>query len=923
MSAPAFVGVAVVLGLTACGGKSAAPLSDAGGQGMDGGVLLVDSAALDFGNVVVNSSATQKLVLSNHSSFDLTVLPELSMQAMDQPFSADATGPFTVTAGGTFDVAVTFAPLAASSSDTATLTFTPQGGTAVSVGLAGVALQTGLQISPAMLDFNFVQPGQLRTLPLQLSNAGNKSIHISSIAVATSASAFSVDAGPLPLAALAPGASVTAEVTFAPGSSLQQHSGELQIASDDVVAQQSIDLAGYGGGANISCMPSGLDFGELPAGLKSTLLVTCTNTGTDVPVGASLDPTAELAITGFTFSQGSGAYTAAIDPQSPQGALLAGQSVQIDVTYAPTTTQSDTVTLTVESNVTTPPAPPILSVTAAGVVEGKCFYQLSPNPMNWGEVPGATSYTLPLTIENLGPNECLVNRLDLLAGTDNAFNLTPVLSQRLSPPGALGGFPTTLTVPVAFSPGGPGPGTLLYSGSLGFTISDPDMPDVEVPLSAFVGSSCFQVQPALLDFGAVGNNNGAFCSATRETAAINRCQQAVTLDSVTATAGTGVFGLAPMTLPMTLQPGQNSGPFTVTFTPPDAGTFFGSAAVQTDLQQVPFGLSFQGTAVSSGTFTDVFQWIPSPVDILWVMDTADSAERQTVAAQAATFLMALGNLSIDFHMAVTSTDVCDGGAAEDGRIVGCPGCHIDSTPTVVTGSDFYSAQALQTLMALGGAQDDDCGTADDEQLFEATYEAIVSEQGGATYNGVNGFLRPNAALAIVVVNGDNNDDASEQTADWYANQFLTVKDANRPGLFSWSYINPSGLGVQGGLQSYGELPQNIATMLGLVGGVALDTTQSNWEQGLEYLWGILARADQARPLSGTPDPASIKVYLDGPPPDQIQPGQSGGVQILSTNSNGSINWTYDVTSNSITVNQQNVSLGDNSSFYVEYTLACP
>ena len=86
-------------------------------------------------------------------------------------------------------------------------------------------------------------------------------------------------------------------------------------------------------------------------------------------------------------------------------------------------------------------------------------------------------------------------------------------------------------------------------------------------------------------------------------------------------------------------------------------------------------------------------------------------------------------------------------------------------------------------------------------------------------------------------------------------------------------------------------------MLQLAGGVALDTQQSDWTQGVLDLWNIVLASSTRFPLSGTPDPASILVYLDGPPPGQVQPGQTAGVQILATNPNGSTNWSYDSTSN--------------------------
>jgi hypothetical protein len=208
----------------------------------------------------------------------------------------------------------------------------------------------------------------------------------------------------------------------------------------------------------------------------------------------------------------------------------------------------------------------------------------------------------------------------------------------------------------------------------------------------------------------------------------------------------------------------------------------------------------------------------------------------------------------------------------------------------------------------------------DEQFFNAAYGAVV-----ATSNqGRNApLIRPDAYLAIITVNGDNEDDNSlVQTPLWYATELLSIKGADHPELFSWSYVNPSGLGGQGGHQPFDQLPARIDAMLTLAGGVAIDTKQNNWEQGVADLWNIALAADNRYPLSGTPDPATILVYLDGPPPGQQMPGQTPGVLVPAAGATGSANWTYDATSNTLNLNQPSLALSSTDTIYVEYTLAC-
>jgi hypothetical protein len=921
-----WVCTAVTVGLTGCSGAVAPGLLDGSFHVSDGSVT-VDPQTLDFGDVVVQSTVTKTVTLGNLSGFDLTVVAQVSSSATS-PFSADP-APFVLKAGGTKDFFASFTPSVSSGGSElmASLTFSPQGGAPVSVGLQGQAVQSGFQITPNPLDFNFVQPGQQLTLPLHLANVANQQIDLSSVIVAVAAGAFSMPQGPLGAMTLSPGGSLDVQVTFAPTGTPQAYVGELEIMSDDNLGVVDIPLQGYGGGAAISCTPTSLVFPDTAVGLTTTLPVLCTNSGTDVLLGfRQPDPQAELTLGGFGVSPAGSPFTAAIDSQWSKGPLTAGQSVQVDVSYSPRAAQTDSASLTVQSNDANPPAPPMLALSGKGVAEAKCVYSVSPATLAWGQLPlGYQPVTQTLTVHNLGPNECLVNDLVLQPGSAG-FSLPngPLASQRLSPPGMGGAFPTALAVPVAFTPSEPGS----FSGVLGLEISDPDAPIVTVAISATAGNACLEVLPDEFNFGTVGIADGAPCSAGQKTfVVINGCPQDVTIKGTTVTSESNAFTLDSQTLPLKVAAGQTSAPFQVSFGPPAAGTYTGEGLMQTDLQQTPFGVYFQGSVAADNTWTDRFAGGSNfAVDILWVMDTAQLSERVSVGVTAQSFLNDLITDGIDFEMGVTSTDVCGAGESENGRLVPCPGCHIDGTqPTLVTAADPFAANDLETLMDLSYASSN-CDGGPGDQFFEATYEAIVSGQ-GATYNSQNGFIRTGAALAVITVNGDDNDDDSTQeTPQWYASAFLGVKGWDHPELFSWSYINPSQFGVAGGHQPFDRLPTRLDSMLNLVGGVALDSTQAAWSLGLSDLATALSSSTSAHevyPLSGMPDPTSIQVYLDGPPPDQVVSGQSPGVPVSAGNSAGSWNWQYDATANTIELNTPVFSLALTDTLYVEYTLTCP
>jgi len=244
--------------------------------------LGVDPQFVDFGNVVVHTSSTKTINLTNSSELDLTITPGMLTGASAQFFSINQTTPFLLKANTTSPIQATFSPATQSggAEDTAAFTLSLSTGAPVLISMQGVAVATGLQITPNPMDFNFVQPGGQLTKSLHIENLGGQDVNISSIAV--------TDPGVGQVFALANGAptsvvvsakqSIDIGVVFSP-TSAQQYSGELQVASNDNLPLQSVALKGYGGGAAISCTPTKLDFGTAPAGfatreLKKSLSVT-------------------------------------------------------------------------------------------------------------------------------------------------------------------------------------------------------------------------------------------------------------------------------------------------------------------------------------------------------------------------------------------------------------------------------------------------------------------------------------------------------------------------------------------------------------------------------------------------------------------------------------------------------------------------
>jgi hypothetical protein len=459
------------------------PLTDGGfdaggptGCASPTGTLSVSPLAIDFGDVIVKSVASQIVAVANCTDQEVVVTPGSLRGPQFMLFTTSRNAPFTLAAGSSASVIISYAPLAPSQMDSASLDFFFNDGTSATVTVQGISLVSGLKITPNPLNFAFVQPGKTLALPVHLTNVGNVTLNVTSASIVDpgTPAAFSLPAGSFAGGSLMPGASVNVTVVFAPPQA-GKYSGELDISSTDSVNVVPVLLTGYGGGAIIGCSPLQLDFGTVAAGIGSALPVICTNTGTDVPG----HPEAGVILTRLLTDNP--IYSAQVDPQTPNPAsasqpLAAGLSTLIDVIYLPTSaSQDDLGTLTINSNVTdgTSTAPPTVFLKGTAVVEQPCMYAVTPPSIDFGPVAVGMTVTSGFTLTDTGTTECLVTGLGIGAGCSTAFALPSgaITSQRLSA-GDAGPYPNTLSVSVTFTP----PDAGLYQCTLEFFGADSGIP---------------------------------------------------------------------------------------------------------------------------------------------------------------------------------------------------------------------------------------------------------------------------------------------------------------------------------------------------------------------------------------------------------------------------------------------------------------
>jgi hypothetical protein len=444
----------------------------------------VTPQAIEFGNVIVKTTATQLVTVTNCTQHDIMVTPSATRGPEAALFQLGRTAPFTAGAGISVGFNVIYAPLVPSKLDAAWFELVPDTGAPVLLTLQGAALQSGLEITPLPLNFSFVQPGNSVTLPLHLTNVGSERITVTSVSIVDPGTlvAYSLVAGAWTGGDLSPGDSQDVVVSFTP-SELTPYTGELDISSTDTASLVPVTLLGWGGGAQISCSPVSLDFETVAATTGSSLSVSCTNTGSDVPD----HPEAGLIFS--TLLTDNPVFSAQVDPTSVNQAswaspLAAGQSVQLDVIYTPTDAGTDVGLLKINSNATdgTSLTPPAIALTGTAIVEEGCNYAVTPWTVDFGQVQVGSKYDAGFVITNTGPDACLVTGLNLSAGTPTAWTLTsgPVVSQRLSPPQTPPGpYPTQLDLQLEFAPTQAGS----YSGAVQWTLSDSQAPHQTVVLA--------------------------------------------------------------------------------------------------------------------------------------------------------------------------------------------------------------------------------------------------------------------------------------------------------------------------------------------------------------------------------------------------------------------------------------------------------
>lgn len=276
----------------------------------------------DFGSVPVGDTTTRSVTVT--ASRTVTI----KSVSADAPFTAGSVRlPTTLTAGQKLTVPVTFSPTDPSTVS-GTLSFdTDTDSGSLGFALSGTGTKDGLAASPPTLAFGDVPLTGTRTLSVVIRNTGTTTTTIRK-AIAPKAP-FTAGSLPVKRSTLAPGASVSVPVTFAP-TATGADSSRLVVHSSTGAVTVAVTGNGVAGAPHLTLTPFGLDFGTVAIGHSMTKTFTVSNTG-------------NLLLTLTKAAPPAAPFTVP-NPIAEGQQLEPGDSLTVSVTFRPTAAGASTGT---------------------------------------------------------------------------------------------------------------------------------------------------------------------------------------------------------------------------------------------------------------------------------------------------------------------------------------------------------------------------------------------------------------------------------------------------------------------------------------------------------------------------------------------------------------------------------------------------
>jgi len=805
---------------------------------------------LDFGRIVLNTSAVQRITCLNNGEVDATVQFSGKDGVDSDLFTVGQnldTNPFVIPVGETQLIEVVYTPHRLGPAEARAILEVPGAeDPTLFVKLGGVGFASDLMAAPNCLHFGAVSLGTSATRELLVVNGGTRTVSFKPSSLEDPAGVFelvssTVDGIEEELSTLEPDEMAKLVVSFSP-SGIGGYEGDLLLHNDDVTNPKlQVCLTGRGGGADLLVKPTEVDFGELALGMKVQAKVLVYNAGTD--------DGGPLEIKGVAVSDRDNFRV-----QLPTKTSLTPSDApaEILVEFEPRQEGSFSSVLVIESNDGDEPTF-FVSLKGSAATLPACSYVAIPPAIDFGTMQTGGEALLAATLRNTGADDCVFAQVEIEPGSSAAFSLPKgPIAYRVVPPGE------SLTLPVSFRSDKPGSAR----GTLRFSVSNPTAPTGKVQLRGDSLKSCLLVSPPSVTF----KEQRLSCPPMTQTVQIlSQCQSTARISGASLGAGAyteGEIQVSGLSAPYDLPPGRQI-TLQVRYEPVDDGDDGAPFEIVSNVQSI--SIPIHGSGTSNDVRTDRFQQQPrASADVLFVLDNSGSmTDKQTnVAKGTSDFMRYASDQGIDFHIGVTTTGLlpsksgwteCPGGVdgGEAGRLFPANG----SRPRYVTPQTPNGAQVFANNIQVGI-----CHWW--EEGLEAAYLALskplvdsATAPGTPIPNdGNRGFYRPDARLSVIIVSDE--EDHSARDTSFYASFFRSLKGAGREEMVSVHAVvgDRCGNTVEEGIR-YKEVAR-------ATGGAVLPICTSDWGPVLaklaEETFGFRLRF----PLSGTPL-SDIDVSVNG------------------------------------------------------------
>ncbi len=432
--------------------------------------LVSDPPLLDFGRVLVGTTATQAVTLTNSSDRPIEVIRGTLTPDTSLEYGLELER-IRLDPGATATLVVTYSPtdLGLDEGALAILDSGPRA-TDLTIRLRGQGVDSDIVVEPSALGFSGVAAGQSQTLPFFVRNIGDQRHTIQSLAFASTGTAqagdlsFSPATPPIEVAA---GGSVQIDVTWAP-SAAGMAFDEIRVEASGLRQTAVVSISGLAAPApapRIEVSPPSLAFGQVEVGLSAQRSLQIANVGT-----------ATLTLVGAISIQPSGGPYTLVNAPSAGTSFAPTDLATFDVVYAPTTAGINAPSEIIIGSNDPSAATVRVPLSGEGVVTAVPSIAITPSPVAFGQVPRGVRASRSVQIQNMGSAPLTLNLVRLTDDAGARFSLpTPPA------PGTVLQPTQTRTFAIEYFDNGM---VMAYAGIVEFQSNDPSRPIVQVPLTA-------------------------------------------------------------------------------------------------------------------------------------------------------------------------------------------------------------------------------------------------------------------------------------------------------------------------------------------------------------------------------------------------------------------------------------------------------